>query len=274
MRTHSLLSGLRIAGIIALLFPFIFTQQLAAQDNASPAYISIGCYKSKNQDFDALAKEIWSPFMTHLQKTGKIMDWMMYRVVSPNGEDCDCDYREVIVHPDIASLNMFLLDEGMMEAAAAAFPGADLVAMGKRAEAAMAFQGSQTFVMVDGLTEGKPDNMDLLVVNYMTVPETNFMDYVEMEIKMFKPFHMARKEAGILISWSLMNRILPFGSEFGGNYMTIDNYGSLDKMLTPVPPDTWQKIHPGGNAMVAYQEVAKLRDLTRSEVWKLTYSLE
>lgn len=253
--------------LFLMTFSLALSQNLTAQDNPQTVYASIACFESKNNDFVAFNKEYGKAFHQELIRQGILLDWFFFEVAFPNGDDCNCDYRDVRVFRDIKKLETLLSGEEMMKIAKKVFPDQDMGELMKRFLAVVEPKGYQVFQIIDGLVQG-PSPTELVSVNFMTVPQGKENAYLEMETKIWKPIHKARKEAGKIVDWSILRRVLPYGSDYDGDFITVDNWGSFTNMAKPDPEGLWNKIHPNKDQEDTYEKTAQLRDLKRSELWQ------
>lgn len=267
MKTNFFFALSTKALLLVMTFTLALSQNLNAQDNPGTVYATIACFKDKNNDFKAFNKEFGKPFHQELIRQGKLLDWLYFEVAFPNGTDCDCDYRDIRVFTDIKQLEYLLSGEEMMKVAKKIFPDQDLGELMNRFMSAVEFKGDQVFQIIDGLVQG-PSPTELVSVNFMTVPQGKENAYLEMETGVWKPIHKARKEAGKIVDWSILRRILPYGSDYDGDFITVDNWGNFENMAKPDPAGLWKKVHPNKDQAATYEKMTQLRNLKRSELWQ------
>ncbi len=255
--------------VVALFFSTPFAGH-AQQDAEQGPLFMVSCLKAKSMQAEAMLEDVAKPFHEALIKQKKIADWMVYRVAFPNGEDCECDYREVTVVASIEQMNAYLSDEEMMAVGKEVFPDRNMEELMGDMMATFSWGGSEVYGLIDQLlppNDGPPSK--LISVNFMTVAPMNGAAYVEAEQKAWKPLHEARKKAGLLENWLLFGRILPQGTDFDGNYVTVDAWGSMENMMAPVPDGLFEEVHPDKNFGKVMGKTAALRELKRSELWML-----
>ncbi len=167
--------------------------------------------------------------------------------------------------------NHLNLGEKAMKIAARVFPDANLPKVIERFEAAAKNAGSEVFVIRDeaipGPKGGNDKKVKFVQANFMKVSEANSGKYASMEREIFKPMHKARIEAGKMHDWVLLQRIMPYGSEWDNNFLTFDVFNEWGDMAGG-PDNLFEKVHPGKDANALWNKMAKLRELRRSETWE------
>ena len=68
-------------------------------------------------------------------------------------------------------------------------------------------------------------------VQYMKVPLENDNEYIRLETEVWKILHQARKDAGLMDGWFLFRVLSPSGTHTEYNYVTVNAYSSLEKLL-------------------------------------------
>ena len=249
---------------------FVTSFNLSAQDDVKEApenvYVEVLCFKSKAPGATKMFKEWGKAFHEELIRQGVLVNWSFYYVDFPNGEDCECNYREVRAFTDIKSMDKLSSEEFTMGVAAEVFKDQDLEAMMKQFSETVEFRNSQVYVMKDELVPG-PSNSHMIVVNYMDVAPGMGDEYVQMEREVFKPVHAENHKNGNLTDWSLWQKILPYGSDSDHDYLTVDVWGSYENMANNNAEKAWKVVHPDKDPAMVYEKMAKTRDLKKAEVW-------
>jgi len=268
MKTQIL--SLRNSLTMVLLFILFFGQNLIAQDDPPTIFMEITKLKKANDDFMDMENELVKPFVQERIKEGNQLVHALFRVNYPHASDPEYDYVVLDMFTDFGHLK--LGDEKMGQMAFTVFPSADIPKMLERFDAAASNVGSDVFVIRDSAFpgpkggNGKPGKY--VVVNHMKVLEANSAAYAKMESEVFKPVHQARAKAGKMNDWLLVERVMPHGSDYDGNFLTFDVFSDWGNMVGGMD-GLFQKVHPGKDPGEVFSEISKLRELTRSETWEL-----
>ena len=269
MKTYIIL--FRNAAFAVLLFTFSFGQNLQAQDASPNIYFEITKLKKLNNDLMGVEEEIMKPYVQERIEQGNQLEHAFFRVRYPNSDSEDYDYIVMDVFNSFDHLHLGA--EKMREIAATVFPNADLQEVVERLEAASKNAGSEVFVIRDEAIPG-PEGSGLkppkfIQVNHMKVLESNSQKYAKMEGEIFKPIHQANANDGNLFDWILLQRILPYGSEWDNNFLTFDIYTEWGDMEKAGSGNLFATVHPKKDVNAIWSEMADLRELKRSEVWEL-----
>ena len=107
---------------------------------------------------------------------------------------------------------------------------------------------------------------------YMKVKPENRAEYIKLE-KAWKKIHAARKEAGRLDDWSLMELISPRGSENDYDFVTRDSYLGKEKYAATFSeatmPQYWQ-------SLLTIEEIdlvlrtEQIRTIVKNETWNVS----
>ena len=273
MKIFKLNSTLRLTAICCCLFSLVFSVDLQAQDQPTDVYIAMWCMKAKSNDAMSLIKNDMKPFEESLIKAGLSMDWVLMRTEFPNGDDCKCDYYSMQVFSDYKLLEFFANREKVMAHFTKTFPDKDLKKLGERFEAAIEDGGTQIYVIQDYIVP-KGVEAQFATVNYMNVADGNGATYAKMENEVFKPVHKEAVAQGYMKDWVMLQRIMPRGSDFDGNYVTVDVHGSMENVMRSIPNEIWEKVHPGVDQNEMYSKMAKLRELKRAELWQFVMTAD
>lgn len=263
--------SVRNAVAALLLLAFAYGQNLFAQEAPPTIYFEITNLKSQGDDFMDVQEEIVKPFVQERIKQGNQRAWALFRVMYPNQENAEYDYVALNVFNNFDHLHMGR--ENMYGIASSVWPKADLDKIVDRFDASAEDMGSQVFVLVADAVPGPPDkdNMPQIVrVNHMKVSEANSGNYAQMEQEIFMPLHQASVKAGTMSDWLLLQRIMPYGSEWDNTYLTMDMFSKWGDIAAPGPD--FATVHPGKDADATWDKMAKLRELRRGEVWELVAS--
>ncbi len=254
------------AAVAVLVFTFVFGQSLQAQENET-IYLEITKLKS-GDDFMDVENEIVKPFVQERIKQGNLMAWVLYKVMYPRMENAEYDYVAMEVVNNFDHLN--ISQKEAMGMAANVWPDTDLQPIVKRYDDSAENVGSEVFVLRDEAVEGGPEKgspRKYVQVNHMKVSEANSRAYAKMESEIFKPVHQDRAKNGTMSEWLLCQRILPYGSEWDNNFITMDFYENWSDMVSG--GGDFKKVHPNKDPGAIWEKMSKLRELRRAETWEI-----
>ena len=271
MKTFNLKALFLCLLLIAFLSPKFSI--LHAQDSEEakkapePLVIVYSYMKTKNADYEKVEKEIWQPFFQKQIDNDKQIFWGIYAVEFPFGKEREYDYVAINVYANMEQMdNAF---KGFEKKMKKVHPNMDMKKMNKRTENSRDLVWGEVFEGVGGAVPitGKVPN--ILMVNRMQSKPGKYDAYVDMEMNVFRPAHKVAVEKGYRANWHFMRRILPYGSDYGYNFITIDAYESMTQMGKNVPESVWETAHPGKkfSELMNGNSPMDLRDLTRGEVW-------
>jgi hypothetical protein len=261
---------LQTAALTILLSFFLTTNLLQAQDDQPGFFIEITKIKSLNDDMMGVEKDIMFPYSQQRIKAGNQIFHGLARVRYPNGEASDYDYVVVDGYASMEHLDLSREELGKM--AYEVWPNADIPAMMGRFEETAKDLGSTVYFHRDEAFPGPGGGDDgvgrFMRVNFMDVADGQHEAYAEMESKIFKPVHQAAAKAGHLNEWVLLQRVMPFGSQYEDDFVTFDIFSEW-KDMGAWNDGLFAEVHPGKNADQIMEKMSSLRDLRRSEVWEI-----
>ena len=263
----------RCAIVSALLFLFAFGNLLHAQNDPEPRFISITKLKVSDwSDLNDLENELVKPYIQERIKQGNLQGHALYSVHYPNGDNEAYNYVWIDFFTDFNDLHLEY--EEFAKIAYGAFPNADIPVMMDRLESVVGDGGNEVFAVLDESYPGPVGASDkaprFLVANHMKVSEMNSSAYVTAEREIFKPMHQKRAKDGNMHDWLLCQRMLPYGSEWDNNFITLDVFNSWGQMGNGGGfQANFKAVHPGKDFEKTMANMLNLREVRRSEVWKL-----
>lgn len=268
MKKYNLLFPCLLAFLLTMPNPF---GMLHAQD-APTIFFEMECIKTKSDDFIPIMKEEGMKFNKTLIEEGVILDWVLMQVIYPNGRDCDCDYYMVTVMDNMKHLDYLWSREKMGGIIKKVMGDRNMDALMNRFEAAAEPRGSMVYQMMDEVIPGPEGNGGMAQINFMTVPQENADEYISAERNVWKPIHKEATKAGMMKDWMLAGRVFPRGTDWAGNYITIDMFDSFEQMSKMNMWEAAQKAHPGKDLEKVLPASSALREISRSETWKWVMS--
>ena len=242
---------------------------LIAQQQTSPGFHTVACFKLKPDSSDAFHKFVDDEVSKIAQArvdSGEITAWYLLRSIFPQGESAQCDYTIVNIFPQTPHLLT-------RETVAAAIKRAGLTITAddyfKHRDAVSrlisnAIYQNQTFV-------GGPQKGDFFEVSYMKASQDNVDDWIDYEKKVWKPFAEQSVKDGAEHGWSVNLPVLPGGADLPYQGVTIDMFPSMDAVLNGDPHfiERFNKVHPDMDFGFVIQHFEKLRTQARIELYQL-----
>ncbi len=230
-------------------------------------FFEVACFEALQPGTSKMFIELGKPFHEEMIRQGLLVDWSFHRVDYPNGDDCECDYREVRVFKGLAALDKINSDETGMKIAKKLWPDMDMQETMKKFRETAKFKGSRIYHLMDAAAPGPTDGK-MAVMNFMDVKPGMSEDYVSMEKTVFKPVHKASLAAGDSRDWILAQSILPYGTDFTTDFITVDVYDSYEQMARANGKmmETVNKVHPGKDVDALWDKMDGIRSLTHAEI--------
>ncbi len=270
MKTVIKLSILRVV-LLALFFTLIFSQNLLAQKESRTVFFEMTKIKKMNDDLMSVENQIIKPFVQERIKQGNQLAHVVFKVHFPSSQDGAYDYVMMDVYNNFEDLN--LGREKFMEIAYQTFPNANIPKMIERYEAAIHQASSEVFELeaeaIPGPGGGEGSTAKFVQVNHMKVSPKNSSAYAKMEKEIFMPLHKEAIKSGKMHDWLLVQRIMPFGTDWDNTFMTIDVFNKWSDIRGVRNDGIFEKVHPGKDINDIWKEMMDLREMTRAETWEI-----
>lgn len=246
----------------AILF-LLLSNTIWAQNPNGSSYLSVSYYKVHNRDFETLALNILKPLHQHMVKEGAEVAWYLYKVKLPRGSEIPYHYISVTVQGNWAQVGESAEDY-LTEV-----HGEDAATFMDQLEESASMVNLQTYQCLGQAVspEKKPSNF--IQVNEVKTNAGAENDYVALELKYFKPFHLARAAAGIMNNWGLYKRLLPYGERFDTDYVTFNGYATWDQINLQNPPNPWKTVHGELDFDQIHRNILETRATFNNELWEL-----
>lgn len=114
-----------------------------------------------------------------------------------------------------------------------------------------------------------PPSPKVILVDFMKVAPENQDKYLDLERKVWKPYHEARLKAGIGRSWALYQMRFPSGTSMDRNFATINVFDSLgdinryEESFAKIFP----QVHAGKSVDQIFANTLAAREQRMSELW-------
>lgn len=259
----------KVTLLLALSLTFIFAcyPNKGHAQNATTVFAIVDFMKVKPENeakYLDVEKNTWKPLHQERLKQGKIIGWILYRVLYTGTDD---PYNYV-------TMTLFDYPANLENPWAGIDP--EKVLAGKDIDMLMEETGksrdlvkSNLIVRLDEvIPQGGPGEIKYIQVDYMKVKPGNENAYVEMEETIWKPVHEAFIKAGTRSGWSLWNQVFPSGSAMDYQYITANYFKDFSMIGAADYNAAFGKAHSGKNIDELSKKTTDSRDLVRSELWQ------
>jgi hypothetical protein len=228
-----------------------------------PLYVVLDYMKVATDKADAyidVEKNVWKGIHQRRVKDGLLHAWYFCRVANPPGQQRDYAFVTVNVYDSLARLENPLPMEYFADV-----PPEDLQKTGALRE----LLRSELWRLADGIL-APPTEDPFIVVDYMQPAAGSESDYYTMETEVWKKFHEARIEKGLMNAWLLSYRMFPGGSETPYAAMTINIYPSREAASDPSANQLLGAVFEGMNDQqrALANRTEALRTIVKEDVWK------
>lgn len=269
MRHQQLLSSIFLALFISL------SQLITAQE--SSVFFMVDYMKvTEGMTSEYLAGEqgVWKSVHQGFVKSGLHHGWSLHQVIVPSGSAKEYDYVTVTRFNGEKALANYM-SGAWYDDVVKTLSDEQKAAM-QQTEKARKRLRMDIFQYEGGVfSEGNDSPPKYSVVNYIKLKEgISASEYTSVEHDIWKPMHEARIKDGKMRSWFMTSRQLPFGSSMEYQRGTVDQYDSLEDMMSADIPSYFSKVHAGKDANKALQRTSSSRDIIRGDVLELIDSTQ
>lgn len=259
-----------VAGVflaVVFLFSFGVTN---AQERPEKVYIEVGCIKEKGPELESFILNEGMAFNKVSRDKGQILDFIVLKVLYPNGDDCRCDYRVVSVYSDLAQLDELVKPNAGFEIANEAF-GDKAQEVYNKWKSIGIDRGSEIFELKMEAIDG-PSYSPMSMVNFINVEPGHSADYEKMQKEVWMPVVKEAAKEGMLTDISIWERVLPEGNDFDGDYIQvidIKNFAQMGSWEMSKFAAIFQKVHPGKDLAETIKKSDKLTKLGHDETMQV-----
>lgn len=241
----------------------IFSITAIAQNPNASKYIQISYFKSSSYDFLDMELSVWKPVREKQIEMGDMEAWYLYKVKYPTGSNAPYDYVAVNVYADWEQVGS---------------KGQDYFRQihGDEADDLLASSDergtevwNQLLELVGQAMENEKNPSKYIQVSEMKIKPNEIEDYVNLELKYFKPFHAARVKSGSMNNWGLYKCLMPNGEKYQANYVIFDGYSKWTDITYSSPSSVWKSTHDEIDSGVIYEKTSGKRALINNELWEL-----
>ena len=212
-----------------------------------------------------LEETFWKPMHQERINQGKIMGWILYRVLYTGTNDL-YNYVTVTVFDNPANLE----DPWAGIDPKKLLPGKDIDKAYDETLNSRDLVKSNLIMREDEIyPAGGPGAYKYLQVDFMKVKPGNEGLYLDVEKTIWKPIHNEFIKAGSRVGWSLWSMQFPSGSGGDAQFATVNYFSEFKKIGMANYTDAYKKAHPGKDMNEISAKTGASRDLVRSELWQV-----
>lgn len=251
-------------------FAFVMTLvplSVSAQDQPA-VFAIVDCMKVKPGSEDKyvdLEKNVWKPLHQERIKQGKIIGWILFRVLYTGTLD-PYNYVTVTVFGNPANL------ENPWEGidATKVLPGKDINKLMDETMKSRDLVKSSLLMREDFIyPESGMVDYKYLQVDFMKVNPGNEGLYLDVEKNIWKPVHKEFIKAGSRVGWSLWSNTFPSGAGLDYQFTTVNYFADFSKIGMANYTDAFAKAHPGKDINELSLKTGNSRILVKSELWEV-----
>jgi hypothetical protein len=246
-----------------ILLLLIFSITAIAQNPNASKYIQISYLKSSSYDFLDMELSVWKPVRDKQIEMGDMEAWYLYKVKYPTGSNASYDFIAVNVYADWEQLGSNGQDYFRQVHGDEAD---DLLASSDERGTEV---WNQVLEFIGQAVEIEKEPSKYLQVNEMKVKPSEIKDYVNLELKYFKPFLSAKAKSGLMNNWSLYRCFMPNGEKYQSNFIIFEGYSKWNDVTTQNPSNLWRSIHGAIDFTEIQEKTAGIGVLINNELWEL-----
>lgn len=212
-----------------------------------------------------LEKNVWKPLHQERINQGKIIGWILFRVLYTGTSDL-YNYVTVTVFDNPANLENSWAGVDSPKILA----GKDIDKLYKETLNCRDLVKSNLIMREDfAYPEGGPVAYKYIQVDFMKVKPGNEGLYLDVEKTIWKPVHNEFIKAGSRVGWSLWSATFPSGSGLDYQFSTVNYFSDFSKIGMANYTDAFAKAHPGKDINELSKKTGDSRDLVKSELWEV-----
>lgn len=249
------------------LFTF-FANYLHAQ--SKPVYASLSYVKTdrnKGTAYVELIRKYGSKIGNQRVKSGELLSYSLFSVGISSDEERPYNFVLVTTANNLSAflepaatpkevLTMLMpgANESMIDAALAQY--GEIRVNGK----------SEIFQLVDGLNT--TNSGKFFEISYMKTELGKEEEYVKLEKEQFMPIHRERVKDGYISDWALWSYYYPYSDVRPYNYVTVNVFNNIDKMVSFNYTEAMKRIFPKADISKMTAGMRSARTMVKTEIWK------
>ena len=262
----------RLLAVYCLFFAFLFAKNVLAQDPPKPFYAYLSYIKVDRDKSEAYLNHVRTYGQQIYQdrvNRGEIISWALFTVIMRTDHGDEYNYVSVTTTSQLKSITdasqtpqqiLKRLKPEMDEKTVAE----TLAQLGQM----RAMVGNDVMLRMDQLASMRGATSKYYEMNYMKVPYGKDADYEKLERESFKPLHKERQDLGDINYWSLWKVAYPNSDTRSYNYITMNTFADIDKMVTSDYAAAYRKVFPKGDMNKLATQMMATRTMQKTEVWR------
>lgn len=249
-----------------------YSNKLAAQQTSQKVYVS-GLYVKVNQGMYSKYQELLNNYTKKVNeqhlKAGRIMGWYVHDVLFPNGSSAAYDMVIITVSTNLG----LLIDDSVgyrnwLKQSLNNPSDQTLDGILNSFTAARTIVKREIFSYIDGVNINS-NPAKYVQVDFMRTTSGKASEYVKAEIDWYKPVHAEFVKSGYKIDWGLYSMEMPYSETVGYDFITANFFSSTTQMSSGNYAEAFKKVFPDKNMNDVWNNMAGLRKMIRTELWKL-----
>ncbi|MBL8292981.1 MAG: hypothetical protein JNN08_14140 [Bryobacterales bacterium] len=252
--------AVRLALTVALALP-LFGQR----PDYNYRWISLGFQKvepAQVSEFLSRMREYSKPLYQSQVEKGTITSWKLFRVRYPNSDDADYRFVSMTEVPQFQYLD-FPAHMGDPKLVLGEAKAAEMrKAAAKAPSHLVRVQELRLFHSTEGWSKA---DAKVLQVRYLKTEPGTEGDMVGRFREFWKPFYEDSVKAGHATAWAALQARFRGASDLPYGWITINGFGKLGDMGTPLPPEMAKRWGPRFRQL----DLNRGRKLVKEELWEL-----
>jgi len=254
-----------------LLFAFLGVRTVQSQDN-KPVYAYITYIKVDRGKTDAYLNHVRSFGQQAYQdriNRGEILGWSLFSVTMRTDRSDDYNFVSVTTTNSLKSItDASETTQQIMKRLRPEMSDNAIADMVSQLTQMRVMVGNETLLRMDELASTQPGGSKYYEINYMKAAVGKESDYEKLESGTFKPVHKERQAVGDINGWAMWKVAYPYSDARPYNYVTVNSFSDMDKMVTSDYNAAYKKAFPKGDMTKLAPQMTAARSMQKTEVWR------
>ena len=254
-----------------LLFAFLGVRTVQSQDN-KPVYAYITYIKVDRGKTDAYLNHVRSFGQQAYQdriNRGEILGWSLFSVTMRTDRSDDYNFVSVTTTNSLKSItDASETTQQIMKRLRPEMSDNAIADMVSQLTQMRVMVGNETLLRMDELASTQPGGSKYYEINYMKAAVGKESDYEKLESGTFKPVHKERQAVGDINGWAMWKVAYPYSDTRPYNYVTVNSFSDMDKMVASDYTAAYKKAFPKGDMTKLTPQMTAARSMQKTEVWR------
>jgi hypothetical protein len=254
---------------ITILFLLALSAGSYAQNPNGSPFMEITYIKAKTPNYPAFERNTWQAVNQEMVAQGHLEAWALYKLKYPIGSNSTYNYLAIHIYKNWEQI---LAPAQNLEAVLKKVkPGTTVEKQQQLSAANQQISFRQLFKLMGIAVTNEAGPSKYLMTNEVKSKPGQERDYIQAELKYFKPFHTERVKEGIMHNWALYKYELPYGDTYRSDYVTFNGYSNWADITKQNPPTAWKKAHGDLNFSEIHDPTVAKRATNNVECWELVH---